>query len=59
MRGGVIMKKRITNLSKGRKETIKSVLFAARAVADNGESNCCKGKLTGDCHGNGKSFCCN
>lgn len=46
-------------LTKHRKETLRSVLFAARATYNNGESNCCAGTLTPDCYGNGSPNCCN
>lgn len=46
-------------LAKHRKETLRSVLFAARANHDNGESDCCSGTLARDCHNNGTSDCCN
>jgi len=47
-------------LAKHGKETLRSVLFAARnGGVNNGETNCCGGTQRRNCADNGTRHCCN
>ena len=53
------MKKNSRKRRRQKTEKYVKILYATKASYDNGETNCCAGKLTPDCHGNGSESCCN